>query len=763
MKNLFFRQKFFSTTVFFIITFFLLVSTVSPFGVTATAQDFGLTVSTQVTPSAQTETRQTQPADTSVQKLNTSEDLVREPILFIGTTGVGPSDLNILNTELESLLQGYSFAALSPRSVNPRTCPSEGWMLLRVNGDVYDRISSDEGFRVTEDMCAPVTLNRVSERFLNEPITAQVEGFSQHIKDISWPELSEQNSPFSSSSLAIGVSAALPLADKTGTVTQWLPYPSDFLQSSREYTQSYLSSILNSAKGDVFIDIGSVRGRNELLTVLPGLSRVQAELINVLVANSLTETPRKVVIASLADQWNQAQLHFFATNIVAPVEQVAGVLHSETTRASGFITIADVRNLLAGDVSAFTAQPKLQMSQALVEIKDFAAHSYAARNSASSWYSTFNFIVISAVIAFALCYLIRPARSGASWGAPNWIWRIIAFWSTFAFAWVPAALILNLLPWWKLVQVRPTVEYYAVGLTAIIAITLTILVRFTKYPIPILAGLAFVILGVDIMLGSLHQRNGFMGSLVLTSRRYYGISNRTYLILIAAGLLLLLPVIARYYRRRRALFAVFSVGILALLIDALPSWGADFGGPPGIVAAFGLVGILVAGIKFRIWHLLPWILVSVATMGLVGWLDSRGSANSHIGRFWSSLGSAESVALVAGKIRDVLRSFTGRPDILLLLAVLIMATIGLYFGARWLNRRSGKHLPAIIEATSGPGFLAVALGILTGVVIAVPVNDSGAIMLKEMFYIASPALVALMSDQIVKARSGQDEVQTLIS
>lgn len=53
-------------------------------------------------------------------------DSSRDSLLFIGMSGIRPSDIDFSSRELSRLLSLYSFAALSPRSVSPLTCPSEG-------------------------------------------------------------------------------------------------------------------------------------------------------------------------------------------------------------------------------------------------------------------------------------------------------------------------------------------------------------------------------------------------------------------------------------------------------------------------------------------------------------------------------------------------------------------------------------------------------------------------------------------------------------
>ena len=215
--------------------------------------------------------------------------------------------------------------------------------------------------------------------------------------------------------------------------------------------------------------------------------------------------------------------------------------------------------------------------------------------------------------------------------------------------------------------------------------------------------------------------------------------------------------------RRMAGWIVAAVGLVVLLIDAVPAWGADFGGPPGIIAGFGIAALIAAGIRLRWWHILVWLALSAGTMAAVGFSDTRSSTDSHIGAFWSSIGTPDSITLVKGKIRDVIRSFTGRIDILILFAIVLLFLLLAFFAMRRLDKRSGHHFTELRALASAPGFAAVSVGIVVGILVAVPINDSGALMLKEGFYIAVPALVALLCAQHVSLREDSSSPDTTTS
>ena len=198
-----------------------------------------------------------------------------------------------------------------------------------------------------------------------------------------------------------------------------------------------------------------------------------------------------------------------------------------------------------------------------------------------------------------------------------------------------------------------------------------------------------------------------------------------------------------------------GVGVLA--IDALPMWGADFGGPPGIIAAFLVAYVLISGKRLHWKHLGIWVLLTVLTMGFAGYLDVKSGSPSHIGRFWATIGSPESWQLLATKARDLGGSFAGNIYVLIAVIVaIVLIIVGTIVVRRGL-KRSEKHREALQESASVPGLPAIALAILLGIVIAVPINDSGTLMVVDGLAIAVPPLIAILARQLWLSRTRYTE------
>lgn len=743
-------------------------------------------------------------------------------VLFLGMSGLKPSDLDLHGNQLGEMLVPFTFSALSTRSFRIYTCPTEGWMQLRAHGDVADeegrRLAKTVGSQclgmklVKDDGTAvqtPVQLRPAVATPLPKSAAVTYAQFKGRTENITWPT----RGIFATDAWAVGRNAGIPLANRRGQVAHWLPLPVvpemarinpstlDSLYNertgagaraalaaeaqqptsplgktlkNRTSLESAWQSLLAAAPSDVVVDLDTVDTavlNQNTYDTAKTLSLQQ--LAAILSANQSAAHPRPVIIASLGDFEGARSLQLLAAQTpglaLTGGESAAtsdagtpgtGVLYTSTTRAVGLATLADVRGLVLNartyldpklvppaniTLPELRVNPVASVAEACSVITEQQRHASSALRANSRWYQVFHllsYLAIGALIIWA--FAARGSRRLAnSW----WAVRLLGL---IAFAMLPAALILNWIPWWNLPGTDSTIGAIAVALalTAVIAAALVGILWRSPHAVSILAGISFFILALDIVLGSAHQRNGFMGSLVLSSRRYYGISNRTYIILIVGALLALLPVLQRFWGQRRAAWVTAGLGVAVLLIDALPGWGADFGGPPGIILAFGIVALMAAGVQPRWWHAGVWVVLTLGVMGAIGWF-SRGS-DSHIGNFWSNLGSSESQELISGKVRDVLRSFVNNLGVVILIALVVVALVV----ATVMVKRRQVSWPWWVstwdQLTDLPALRVVALGILLGMAVAVPINDSGMMIVKEAIYLVLPALSAVIAQRAIQ-------------
>lgn len=710
-------------------------------------------------------------------------------VLFIGMSGLTPKNLDLRGNGLDEVLPDFSWAALSARSFNPYSCATEGWLSLRATGDISDEIGRNLA-RQFGSTCLGMKLIGEKTRRDTPEAQPQVATYAQFRKRTE--NIALLTTPlFSQDTWAVGRDAGLAVASPEGKVSNWTPLPHSQEMDKDDFSlpgilyrvnsdsdapapeddefkikplsdaaslQKSWESILRQAPSDVVADLNPTDPAllNDY-TYSTFILRIHQQLRAVLAANAAQARPRQVVIASLGDTRKNRTLQILAVQtrlLKGTAQGKSGIMASSTTKTEGLATIADVRGIVAlarHRLHASPLPPEVNIPEirvistssnmvALSKAQSQQRHAEVALNANTMWYNIFHFFGLAAA-ALTLLWIVaskhRPIRYG--------YWSIPLGLSLVSFSWVPAAQILNFIPWWDfpLAQSPYGSATVALVLTVLIAAILTGVVWKLRFPVSALAAVSLLVLCFDIILGSLHQRNGFMGSLVLSSRRYYGISNRTYDVIIIAALLVLLPFLIKLSARRAAIITTM-LGIVVLVVDALPFWGADFGGPPGIILAFATVVLLVMKVRLRWWFLVVWVAATLLVMAGIGFISRH--SDSHIGSFWSKIGSAQNQDLISGKIRDVLRSFIAYLDVtILLFVVLVLVIVGIVLYRR-IRKTNPQGIAEIKAAVNVPGLGIVAGGILLGIAVAVPINDSGAMMLKEALYIVLPAFAAIIAD-----------------
>ncbi|MDO5034813.1 MAG: hypothetical protein Q4E01_05460 [Actinomycetaceae bacterium] len=687
--------------------------------------------------------------------------------LFVGVSGVEAARVS---PEVLAALEeaGAAVTNLHTRTASPLTCPADGWMSMRLAGTAVDWVGRAEGG------CRP------SLEVLTDGGAGVVQGFEEVTASVQWPSEPGEG-------VAIGEGAALMLADARGVAPNWVSAPSD-----AQALGEVVSQALEQTSGNVIVDAGwvladasSANSSAQVEASLAGVNERLAAVIRAYASHVEAEPGTRLIVASLGDSSPTPALQFGAVAGAG-----SGLLYSSSTRSAGLATLGDLRALLTGtEISIEEAS----LPEAMQELTDNATHASAARKSLTPFFAVWGAFLGIGLLAGLLHFLHRPGREQG----PAKVWRNISVWNSAAFAFVPAAMILNLLPWWRW-SPGPLLP---IALTAALAAALWLLARTSAHPISVLAALTLLLVSVDIVSGAHLQRDGFFGSMTLASRRFYGVSNRSYVILLASGLLATLPWIAdRMPKRREAATGVAAMGFGVLLIDALPFWGADFGGPAGIIAGFGVAYLMVRGERPRWVHAAAWVGLTAATMLVAGLLDARSNTPSHIGLFWRGFGKEESWTLIGEKLSDMLATFAGSPLILAgaVAGIALVAWLVMY-SRRLLAQGEpplgpqqnpqiapqGKpqgelqgdpqldpeqspespsqcpsepttalspHREALADAST-PGIKAVAAGIAVGALIAIPINDSGLLIAVDTLAFAGPALVAILARQIQTART----------
>jgi len=266
------------------------------------------------------------------------------------------------------------------------------------------------------------------------------------------------------------------------------------------------------------------------------------------------------------------------------------------------------------------------------------------------------------------------------------------------------------------------------------------------------------LLGLDTLTGGSLQRATPFGNDPVLAGRFYGIRNLTFG-LFAAGVLLSAAGAAFFARRHAegaatseenarvddgkrgralAVRAVAVIGLAGILLDGLPSTGADVGGMLSLTPGVLLLALLVGGVRLTWLRLLVVAGAGIVVFLVVGGLDYSQPVDdrTHIGQFVARVFDGEAWTIITRKIGDALHA-AGPPVVaLILLLALVVTGIAVCAPARfaesrwvawWGGARRSMHRLAVAYDVWPSLRLGVWSLVLTGV-LGMLANDSGLVL-----------------------------------
>jgi hypothetical protein len=157
-------------------------------------------------------------------------------------------------------------------------------------------------------------------------------------------------------------------------------------------------------------------------------------------------------------------------------------------------------------------------------------------------------------------------------------------------------------------------------------------------PLVVVCVVTMTVLAADLMTGSRLQLSSLMGLQPVIGGRFYGMGNVTFALFATATLILCTAVgshLVPVQQPRLAAGAVAAIGLVAVIVDASPSWGSDVGGPPALLPGVILLVLTILQIKLT-WRRLVaiggGICAFLVILSLLDWLRPAES-RSHLGRF----------------------------------------------------------------------------------------------------------------------------------
>ncbi|HLS14560.1 MAG TPA: hypothetical protein VK095_08600 [Beutenbergiaceae bacterium] len=722
------------------------------------------------------------------------------PVVLIGVSGLAWEDISERTPAMQSLTE-ETVASLIVRSVRSSTCPASGWLAISAG----NRAGDEPG------RCRTLTDPQPGE---------QVPGWEDYLASAEELNYRAQPGLFATllaeddvTTAAIGPGAAIALADPDGQVEN---YQSRGMPGVGLTTQAL--SAVREAQLTV-IDAGALRPvprpaqaqhteEAEALRNPISDERFRAdqlELIERRVAAILggieqLETEPVVILAGVADDGDSGLRVLAITG--GATEPGLGI--SSSSRQEGYVMATDLLPTLlalldlppvtdSGAIGATMRVEPTDMDAAerreFLEGQDIRAQ--AVRPIVPTYYLILVGLNLGLFAALAIG-LKRPAaerfRQLLARRFPSWSGRLSNFTThrgrvlrgmrvaALAIASLPVASYLaNLLPWWRN---TPAALGLAVYIALIVAVIVAVALagpwrRHMLGPATVVAGITALVLTVDIATGARLQLSSVMGVSTLVAGRMYGMNNTAFT-LYTVSMLMVTITLANYLvlrnRRRLAAALTMLIGIGAAIFDGAPGLGADFGGPPAILPAFGVLALLAAGIRLTWLRVGLVLVISASATVLIAFLDWLRPVedHTHLGRFFQTVLDGGLLDVIARNLgQNVSLLFGNTPMTLLALAGVLTVVFVLARPIRLVITEPGTK----DSLTGGtpiskmgqeapmlpPGI--IALGIALGIGMAV--NDSGIAIPANGVAVGVPLLVAACTTWMLSLGGRDGEVRVV--
>ena len=633
-------------------------------------------------------------------------------LVVVGVPGLAWSDLDGADLPaLDALVGDGALGSMTVRAVGSSSCAVDGWLTLgagRRAGDVAGPC------RVPP----PVVDGRVP-RWAEYLAAAAAGSYDAHPGTLG-QEVTASGACVES----VGAGAAIGAANRTGEVTNY---------------QTDLPAQL--ACPVVLVDGGVLPA--------PGTARQAALLrLDALVAQVRAADPAAdLVVAGVADGASPVRPRAI---VAAGPSFPRGLLESASTRQPGVVQLQDLTATALARVGASVAEvtgrpltvaPATTSAAALVAgrvgVETRAATLRALSPQVTGWLAG-GF----ALWAVAVAVLWWRRGSGADDVPPG----VRA--AGVAVAAVPVStFVVNLVPWWR--GSSPAVLFVgalAVVVALVTAVALRVGAARRVGALRVVAVLTLVVMAGDVLTGSGLQLGSVFGQNPVVGGRFYGLGNTSFALYGLAVLVVVQWVAVSGRSRRVGAAMALLVLAAALAVEALPSLGADFGGPPGLLLGGLLVVATAAGVRLTWRRVLVAVVaagVLVALVAVADWLRPA-DARTHLGDFVESVVSGEAGAVVGRKLAQNVANL-GSPPLL----VIAVATVVLVVVARWVRWRPVPDGAVVLR------------GAVVMAVVGFLANDSGLVIPAFVALVLAPLLVAAgPSHQEVRVSRGNEALRT---
>ncbi|SCL30147.1 hypothetical protein GA0074692_2869 [Micromonospora pallida] len=628
-------------------------------------------------------------------------------VVIVGVPGLRWDDVDPETTPtLWRMAENGSIGSLSARSARRPTCPVDGWLTLGAGNFAAWNTNRPAG------TCPDVDVEVEQPDGFGANLPEQEAVVLHNQERLAWGAVPGALAESVRCTVAVGPGAAVAAARPFGRVDRYAPtLPAD--------PAPLLGSCVLS-----IVDLGTVSGEDQATRDVAA-RRADADLARVLAARP----PRSLVlVAGVSDTAQPSRLHVAVAD--GPGWE-RGWLTSASTGRDGYLQLADLaptaltvlgrplpeRNFIGRAATPVDDRPT--DLRAAVDVPTDADREASAQGRVARWF----FVLLAAfqvLLAVAVLPLLRRARRHAGPVGPTPVPRFVVgtvevLLVAAALA-IPAALVADLVPWWR----GQHAGWHFAVVTVLLLVGVTTLVRFapghdrTLGPLGAVAGLTTLAVGADVLTGARLQLNGVVGYSALEGGRYAGLGT-VGLGAFLAGVLLTAGWLAQRVGRRWRPTVVVAMGTAAVVVVGSPYFGSDSVGAIALTAGVTVAAVICTGGWLTL-NRLAWATMTglAATIGL-GLLDLRRPAadRGSLGRFLAALGEGRAGLTVHRSSGANFDTLVGSPLTVIAVVGAVLVWFALFQPWGGLMRLFGIY-PAMRAVMAGTAVAAVIGGLLGG-------------------------------------------------
>jgi hypothetical protein len=559
-------------------------------------------------------------------------------VVLVGVPGLRWADVTASGTPaLWRLAEHSADGSLSDRTVDPRTCPLDGW--LTIGSGARSAAPRDTGSQGTTCPAVPTprttTTPSAAGSAATVPGAAQLSAYNEKLSyDAVLGTLHQAVSRAGDCSMAIGSGAAVALSSAHGVVSRYTGALPEGSALRGDLTRCPLTVVdLPGLENTLPSHADHAELVAAATTRAAGLQRVDASI-----AALDAQLPRDgvLLVAGTGDDgWTPHLRVVIAHTAGADVPDLHDqLLTAGSTRVTGLVQLTD---LVPTALAALDIQQPASMSGSVMsstggvptassfgatvgKLRGMDVGAQVIRDAQAPFLIA---LIIVPMATFALLAFLLGRQRGSARERTRRLLRLIATCS----AAVPAATFLaNLLPWWRASHPMPAMFGAVIGWTVVLALIASLgpWRRHHLGSVGVIATVTFGVIAIDVASGSHLQLNSLFGLSPLVAGRFYGIGNGAWAIYAIAALFTAVWAADEAFRReapRSALFWALGIGCAAVFVDGWPGLGTDFGGMIGLIPAVGVLVLMLGGIRLSPARSALIVLATAFVVSLVAFLD----------------------------------------------------------------------------------------------------------------------------------------------